>query len=460
MSQDFLKDLALLSDWMEHYRENIKNYPVMSQAQPNDLLKKLPLSPPLESQPFEKTFAEFQEKILPGITHWQHPKFFAYFPSNSSPPSVLAEMLIATLGVQGMSWITSPAATELEIRMMEWLREAFGLSSDFSGLIQDSASASTMTAMIVARERATDFTVNEQGMSGQNLVAYCSVEAHSSIEKAAKMIGLGRKNLRLVPVNENLEMRTDLLEEYIEADIAQGLKPFFVVGAFGTTSTTAVDNLDQIAVLAQKYRLWFHVDAAYAGSALILPEMRGLAQSIDAADSIVVNPHKWLMTTFDCSAFFIKDKNSLIRSFSILPEYLKTSGDTEEVVNFRDWGPGLGRRFRSLKLYFVLQSYGIAGLQKILRRHIHLSQKLESWIAADKRFEICAKRNFNLVCFRLKSTDQANADLLHKLNSSGRMFLSHTKIKGQYVIRLVVGQTDVQELDIREAWDEILSAAF
>jgi aromatic-L-amino-acid/L-tryptophan decarboxylase len=454
MENDFYSAAQKITEWMNRYQQEVEKYPVLSQAQPGDILKQLPLAPPEAAEPFERIFADFEKIILPGITHWQHPAFFGYFPSNSSPPSILAEMLIASLGVQGMSWCTSPAATELEVRMMEWLRQAFGLPADFSGVIQGSASDSTLAAMVTARERATNFLSNEEGLDGRRLVSYCSAEAHSSIEKAAKIIGLGRCSLRKIPVNARFEMRTDLLEKALEEDKRSGLQPFFVVGAFGTTGSTAVDNLEAIGAVARKHGLWFHVDAAYSGSALVLPEIRPLARGIETADSVVVNPHKWLMTTFDCSSFFVRDRDALVRSFAILPEYLKTA-EAEPVTNFRDWGPGLGRRFRSLKLWFVLRWFGVQGLRNLLRGQIRLAARLEAMIAEDPGFELMAPREFNLVCFRKKGSDEENLQLMGKLNASGELFLTHTKLNGCVALRLVLGQTTVDERHMLAAWAKI-----
>lgn len=458
MQEDYKEALKLVSQWMADYHDKVESFPVLSQVKPGDILNQLPRYPDQTSVSFEKIFNDFKSIIMPGLTHWQHPKFFGYFPANSSPPSVLAEMLIASMGVQGMSWATSPAATELEIRVLEWLRDLLGLSSHFTGVIQDSASSSTLIAMIVAREKISNFQINENGYLDHQLVAYCSDEAHSSIEKAAKIIGLGRKNLRKIPVNEWQEMDIDILEQFILEDIQSGKKPFFITGVFGTTGSTAIDPLNKISVIAKKYQLWLHIDAAYAGAALMLPEMRLLAEGINEADSIVVNPHKWLFTTFDCSTFFIRDKDLLVRSFSLLPEYLKTP-EGDSVTNFRDWGLGLGRRFRSLKLWFVIRWYGKEGIQNMLRTHIEIAQKLESWIQEHPLFEVAAQRHFNLVCFRLKAGEAINMQLLQILNESGHLFLTHTKLNGKVVLRMVVGQTDVQERHVKEAWQRIIKTA-
>lgn len=446
--------IAATSDWMVNYQRNVSSYPVLSQVSPGEVLAKLPRAPNDEAEPFEQIMADFESIIVPGITHWQHPRFFGYFPSNSSPPSVVAEMLIAALGVQGMTWTTSPAATELEIRVMEWLRDMFGLPDAFSGVIQDSASSATMIAMLTARERATAFNSNVKGVGQPNLVAYCSAEAHSSVEKAARIIGIGSDNLRKVPVRGDQAIDVPALVALIEADKRAGLRPFFVVGAFGTTGTTAIDDLDDIARVAQQHGLWFHVDAAYAGAALILPEMRKLASGIGSADSIVVNPHKWLLTTFDCSAFFVRDVSALTRTLSIQPEYLRTHMGNA-VTDFRDWGLGLGRRFRSLKLWFVVKWYGTEGLQRLLRQHIELAKMFEGWVDAHADFQLITERKFNLVCFRMRAGDDENEQLLTRLNASGQMFLTHTKVDGTYVLRMVIGQTHVAAGDVRAAWELI-----
>ncbi len=435
----------LVIDWIKEYQAGVEKYPVLSKLKPGDLLNALPQSPPEDAQEFAKIFSDFKEQIIPGVTHWQHPQFFGYFPANTSPPSLLAEMLISALGVQGMSWITSPAATELEIRMMQWLGEAFGFGPEFKGVIQDSASSSTIIAMLVARDRAAQDQIGV-------LTAYCSQEAHSSIEKAAGIIGIGRKNLRKIPVNEKQEIKLDILKSTLEEDLKNGFIPFFLVGAFGTTSTTAVDNLKGLAEIAKSHSLWFHVDAAYAGSALILPEVRDMAEGISLADSIVVNPHKWLMTHFDCSAFFCKHPDLITASLGMTPEYLKTLG-AQDVTDYRDWSLGLGRRFRSLKLWFVLRWYGLSGLRQILSMHVALAQKLEHLILADSKFEMMAQRKFNLVCFRAKGSCAQNKALLESLNGGGRMFLTHTKVDGKFTIRWVTGQTDVREHHVLEAWE-------
>jgi aromatic-L-amino-acid decarboxylase len=449
---DFEAALHATTQWMLNYHRTVADQPVMSQVEPGDILKQLPESPNQLPIPYDQVLKAFEHTVIPGITHWQHPRFMAYFPSNSSPPSVLAEMLIASMGVQGMTWTTSPAATELEIRMMEWLREMFGLPNDFTGVIQDSASAATMTAMVVAREQATNFASHGEGDRTTRLVAYCSKEAHSSVEKAMRILGLGAANLRKIQTTTNLSINLHALRTQIESDLSRGLTPFFLVGAFGTTSTTAVDDLDGLAQVAKAHNMWFHVDAAYAGSALLLPEIRPLAKGIALADSVVVNPHKWLGVTFDCSAFFLKNPAALQRALSINPEYLRTHmGD--RVTDFRDWGLGLGRRFRSLKLWFVIQWYGVEGLQELLRGHIALATSLAQRIEDSERFELVAQRHFNLVCFRLIDSDEANESLLNALNATGEVYLTHTLVNGRYAMRLVTGQTQVSSADVDHVWE-------
>ncbi|APJ05089.1 pyridoxal phosphate-dependent decarboxylase family protein [Silvanigrella aquatica] len=456
VTHNLTDSINLVSDWIGYYNENIHKLSVLPKVEFGEILNQLPKNPEEFPEDFKKIFEDFKTIILPGITHWQHPKFFAYFPSNTSPPSLLAEMVICALGVQGMSWVTSPAATELEICVMDWLRKMIGLPSCFTGVIQDSASSSTMIAMTVAREKISNFTTNKTGIQDLKLVAYCSVDAHSSVEKSAKIIGIGSDNLRKIPINQKQQMDIEILKRTIEDDIKNGFKPFFIVGTFGTTSSASIDPLQEIAQLSKNYGIWFHVDAAYAGSALILPEIREMAIGICEADSIVFNPHKWLFTSFECSAFFIRNKNELLNTFEILPEYLKTN-DSKAVVNFRDWGLGLGRKFRSLKLWFVIRWYGIQGLQNMIRSHIEYAKKLENIIKEDNRFEFMANRYFALICFRLKGSDELNYKFMDKINKSGKLYLSHTKLNEKFVLRLSLGQTNLTEKNVIEAWQDILS---
>jgi aromatic-L-amino-acid decarboxylase len=466
-SNDFRKHGRLLVDWMAEYLESVEGFPVKAGVEPKDILNNLPALPPEQGEPFGRIFDDFKSIVLPGVTHWQHPSFFAYFPANASPPSILAEMLTACLGLQCMSWVTSPAATELEERMMEWLRAMLQLPQQFTGCIQDTASTATLCALLSARERATGYQINELGFPRDQLfTAYCSSQAHSSVEKAVKIAGLGRRQLRLIGVDENYAMDPELLSQAIEMDLAEGRRPLFVVAAIGTTSSTAIDPLKDIAAICRRHRVWLHVDAAFAGTAAILPEFQWMLNGVEDADSLVFNPHKWMFTNFDCSAYFVKDKESLVRTFEILPEFLKTAEDGR-VNNYRDWGIQLGRRFRALKLWFVIRNYGVTGLQQLIRKHIAMAQQLAEWLSSSKDFELLAPVPLNTICFRYKpsgvqATDdlnRINKDLLERLNATGRIYMTHTKLAGVYALRTVIGQTAVEQRHVREAWDLIQSMA-
>lgn len=463
-SDEFRANAHTLVDWMADYLRDVEQYPVKSTVKPGEILAKLPASPPEQGEPFAEIFADFQKTIMPGITHWQHPLFSAYFPANSSPPSVLAEMLTATLGAQCMIWETSPAAAELEERCMEWLQELIGLPGEFVGVIQDTASTATLSALLSARERASGFTANHTGLyDSPRYVVYASQEAHSSIDKAVRIAGLGTDNLRKIPVDESYALKPEALLEAIKHDRAQGLVPLCIIASLGTTSSTAVDPIAEIGRIARNENLWLHVDAAYAGSALILPELRGYLEGIETVDSFVFNPHKWLFTNFDCSAYFVQDKAALIRTFEILPEYLKT-GHASEVNNYRDWGVPLGRRFRALKLWFVMRSYGAEGLRTRIRQHITWAQQFRSWVEASPDFEVLAPSPFGLVCFRFAppgtteaERDELNAALKERINASGELYLTHTKLNDRYVLRMVIGQTEVTLAHIEKAWAIIQS---
>ena len=457
-------------DWIADFYENIESYPVLSPLKPGEVKKKLPLSPPIEGEEMGRIFDDFQKIILPGVTHWQHPSFFAYFPANSSMPSVLAEMLTAALGAQCMVWQTSPAGTELEEIVMEWLRKMIGLPEGFTGVIQDTASTATLCALLCARERSTGFSVNSRGFypdkEAQRLAVYTSTEAHSSIEKGVKIAGFGRENLRFVPVDEEFRMIPEELEKAIEKDRAEGVTPCCVIAALGTTSSLALDPLRAIGEITRREGVWLHVDAAMAGSAAILPEKRYIMDGAELCDSFVFNPHKWLFTNFDCSAFFVRDPGHLVRTFSINPEYLKTSVDME-VKNFRDWGIQLGRRFRALKLWFVIRSFGVKGLQEKIREHIRIAEEFAGWVREDPRFELVAPVSLNLVCFRYNPAgsklsedelERINRELLEELNLSGKLFLTHTKLAGKYTLRLCTGQTSTSLKHVREAWERIRTA--
>jgi len=450
-------------DWVADYLDRVDQYPVLSRVKPGEIKAGLPLEPPLQAEPMEKIFADFREAILPGITHWQHPGWFGYFPANNSPASVLAEILTAGLGSQCMVWQTSPAAAELEDRVLDWLRRMIGLPEGMAGVIQDTASTATLCALLSAREKTTRFDSNQTGFKG-GLTVYASDQTHSSIEKGVKIAGYGIDNLRLIPTDDAYAMIPEKLETAIARDKSGGLTPACVVATIGTTSSTAVDPLAAIGRICRRQGVWLHVDAAFAGSACILPEMKGHLEGAEFMDSFVMNPHKWLFTNFDCSAYFVKDPGALVRTFEIHPEYLKTGVDAH-VRNYRDWGIPLGRRFRALKLWFVIRSYGVEGLQAMLREHIRLARLFKSWVEKDRRFELLAPVPFSLVCFRFndgrgdEGLNVVNRKLLDRINADGRVFLTHTSLRGRFALRMAIGQRTTQERHVREAWEIITRSA-
>jgi len=464
--EDFRKHAHELVDWIAGYMENVENYPVKSQVAPGEIFRKIPDSPPIQAESFESFMKDLDDIIMPGISHWQSPNFFAYFPANVSPPSILAEMLISALGAQCMIWETSPAAAELEEKVMNWLREMIGLPANFEGVIQDTASTATLTAILTAREKATGFSVNEEGFSQvQTLRVYCSEQTHSSIEKAVKIAGMGRKNLVKIPVRDDYSMDPLKLKEAIEFDKKSGYKPVCVIATLGTTGTTAVDPLRAIGEICKENGTYLHVDAAMSGTALILPEYQWMLDGREFIDSFVFNPHKWMFTNSDCSAYFVKDASALIRTFEILPEYLKTR-TRGKVNDYRDWGVPMGRRFRALKLWSVIRSYGVEGLQKKIREHITISKKLSDLIAAEPDFELLAPVVVSVVCFRYrpagydeKQINQINEILNHRLNDSGKIYLTHTVLKGKYTLRMVTAQTNVTIEHAEKAWSLILETA-
>lgn len=461
---EFRKNAHQLVDWVADYLENIEQYPVKSQVAPREVYNKLPNEIPEQGEHFVDIFKDFEEKIIPGMTHWQHPSFFAYFPANSSYPSLLAEMLMSALGAQCMIWETSPAAAELEEKMMLWLQQLMGIPSSFEGVIQDTASTATLCAILTAREHYTNYQVNVRGFQSEKFTIYCSAHTHSSIDKAVKIAGLGSQNIRKVTVDDAFALDPKALEQAIQQDIAKGYTPLCVIAAVGTTSSTAIDPIKAIGEICQRYKVWLHVDAAYVGTATMLPEKRWVIEGLELADSYVFNPHKWMFTNFDCTAYFVKNKEALIRTFEILPEYLKTKSDGQQVNNYRDWGVPLGRRFRALKLWFVMRSFGTEGLQAKIRGHIQLAKDLAKVIKKRKDFEILAPVDFNLICFRYCPThmkneeelNQLNAQILHSINNSGKAYLTHTKLNGKYTLRLVIGQTNVTQKQVDAVWNLIL----
>lgn len=466
-AEEFRSHAHAMVDWMADYMSEVENFPVRAQTAPGDIAATLPASPPDKPEAMAEIFADFKSKVLPGITHWQHPSFFAYFPANSSPPSVLAEMLTASLGAQCMLWQTSPAATEMETLMMEWLRQMTGLPQGLHGVIQDSASGAILCALLTARERATGWKANTDGMAAApTLVAYTSEQAHSATEKGAKIAGYGKANVRLIETDEAFAMRPDALRAAIEADLAAGRVPACVVASMGTTGVGAVDPLGAIGKICREHGIFFHVDAAWGGSALILPEERWMADGVELVDSFVFNPHKWLMTNFDCSAHYVRDPDALIRTLSILPEFLK-SREQGEIIDYRDWSVPLGRRFRALKLWFVIRSYGVEGLREILRRHIALAREAKGWVADAPDFEIVAPRSLSLFNFRYRPTgvedpeelDRLNEALLHGLNDEGSTYFTQNRVRGRYAIRWAIGQTNTESRHVEAAWKTIQDLA-
>jgi aromatic-L-amino-acid decarboxylase len=452
-----------LVDWIVDYHERIESLPVLSRVEPGEIRKRLPASPPETGESFEAMMRDVEEIVLPGITHWQSPSFFAYFPSNSSGPSILGELLSAGLGIQGMIWATSPAATELETHVLDWLVDMLGLPAGFKstseggGVIQDTASSAVLCALLAARERATSNRSNQEGCRGE-LVAYTSTQAHSSIEKAAKIAGIGSANVRLVAVDESFAMSAPALEERIRADREAGRKPFFVTATVGTTSSNAIDPLPTIGRICRENGLWLHVDAAMSGTAALCPELRHIQDGVEHADSYSFNPHKWMFTNFDCDCFWVRKRKELIDALSILPEYLRNEATSSgAVIDYRDWHVPLGRRFRALKLWFVIRHYGVEGLRHHVRRHVELAQMFASWVREDSRFELAAPVPLNLVCFRHRGGDAANEDLLKKLNASGKLYLTHTKLDSRYTLRMSIGQTNTEERHVRAAWELIQS---
>ncbi len=462
-TQEFRRHAHELVDWMADYIENVRDLPVVPKTEPGDIRNRLPGSPPEKGEPFDSLVRDFKDLILPGMTHWNHPGWFAYFPANNSPPSILAEMLTATIGAQCMSWQTSPAATELEQVVMEWLRRMLGMPEGFTGVIQDTASTSTLVALLCARERVTEYTFARRGGAAEGadrFTVYASTEAHSSIDKGVKLAGLGLDRLRRIAVDDHYALVPDALEEAIGTDRAAGFRPTCVVGVIGSTSSSALDPIRPIGEICRKHSVWFHVDAAYAGTAAVLPEKRFMMDGIELADSFVFNPHKWMFTNFDCSAYFVRDVDALLHTFSMTPEYLKTARDAE-VANFRDWGIQLGRRFRALKLWFVIRSYGVEGIREIVRRHIALAEEFAGWVDAHPGFERMAPVPLGLVCFRYRprgvDLDDSNLDglnraLLAAVNDAGRVHLSHTVLGGRYALRMSIGQLYTTRAEVAEAW--------
>ncbi len=452
-----------LVDWIADYLEGVERHPVAATVAPGDIRAQLPAHPPTAPEPFAAVLADLDRVILPGITHWQHPSFFAYFPCNSSYPSILGELAAAGLGVNGMLWATSPAATELETLMLDWMAELLGLPDRFrstpgpgAGMIQGTASEATLCAILAARERATAGAGNHLG-GRTPLVAYTTEHAHSSVEKGIRIAGIGDANLRKVAVDATGAMRPEALAAAVQADRSAGLVPFLVVATVGTTSSMAVDPVAAIGRLCRAEGLWLHVDGAMAGIAALCPELRWVNDGLELADSYCTNPHKWMGVNFDCDTFWVADRHALIDALSILPEYLKTAaGEQGAVIDYRDWQIPLGRRFRALKLWFAIRTEGPATWQAMIRRHLALTDELLGWILADERFELAAPRSLNLVCLRVAggdaAADAATEALLARVNASGRALLTRTVLDGRPAIRVCIGARTTRRHHVEGLW--------
>jgi aromatic-L-amino-acid decarboxylase len=464
-SDEFRRHGHAVVDWIADYRDRIESFPVLSQVKPGEVRAALPASAPLHGEPFAALLKDVEKIILPGVTHWQSPNFFAYFPSNNSAPSILGDLLSSGLGVQGMLWSTSPACTELETHVLDWLVPMLGLPEKFlssstgGGVMQDTASSAVLCALLAGRERATSFTSNEKGCDGR-LIAYASTQTHSSLEKAAMITGIGRTNLRLIEVDKDFAMRPAALARQIETDKSAGLIPCFVCATVGTTSSNAIDPVPQIGRICRQHNLWLHVDAAMSGTAALCPEFRHIHNGVELVDSYCFNPHKWMFTNFDCNCFWVADRKALIRTLSIQPEYLRNQAtESGAVIDYRDWHIQLGRRFRALKLWFVIRHYGVEGLQYHIHRHVQLARQFADWVKNDDRFKLAAPVPLNLVCFRHKGGDAVNQTIMECLNHSGDLYLTHTKLDGKLTLRLCVGQTNTQERHVERAWRRIREEA-
>ncbi len=461
-SEEFRKFGKEVVDWIADYLKNPEKYPVFPQVKPGDIKKQLPASPPSLPEKMDPILKDFNKIILPGMTHWNHPGFHAYFSISGSAPGILGEMLSSALNINGMLWRTSPSATELEEVVLDWLRQMLGLPSEFRGVITDCGSASNLIALAAAREEI-QMHIREEGLAGRNdmprLRIYCSDQTHSSVEKAAIVLGIGHNGVRKISTDSEFRMKTDELAVAIKEDKNNSWLPFAVVATVGTTSTTSIDPIPAIADICQREKIWLHVDGAYGGMAAIVPEMRGVLDGCERADSFVTNPHKWLFTPIDCSALYTRHVDILKRAFSLIPEYLTTSDG--EVNNYMDWGVQLGRRFRSLKLWFVIRSFGVEGIISQLREHCRLARVLASWIDEDKDFERLATVPFSVICFRYHpkeisdemKLEQFNVKIIDQVNATGEAFLSHTKLNNRYTIRIAIGNISTTEKHIKQVWE-------
>lgn len=456
-----------LIDWLADYRADVANGPVRAAAQPGEIRASLPAEPPREAEPFDVIMGDFAAKLMPGITHWQHPRFFGYFPANAELSSVLADLLGTGLGVLGLNWQACPALTELEELACDWMRQMVGLSGAWSGVIHDTASTATLVALLCARERATNFALARGGLQAEPkpLVVYVSTQSHSSVEKAALLAGFGRDNVRAVATDDAFALRPDALEDAIRTDRARGMKPCAVVATSGTTASTAFDPIDPIADLAAKYDLWLHVDAAMAGCAMILPEMRPLWAGVERADSLVFNPHKWLGAVFDCSLYYVRDPQHLVRVMSTSPSYLQTQADGR-AKNYRDWGVPLGRRFRALKLWTLIRSEGVSGLQCRLRRDLSNAKWLAEQVAATPNWQVTAPVALQTVCtlhtppgLEGAALDAHTQRWAERVNASGAAYLTPAVVGGRWVVRVSVAGLTTERADVEAGWHAMRAAA-
>jgi aromatic-L-amino-acid decarboxylase len=454
-------------DWVADYRERVASLPVMSRSTPGDVKAQLPASPPRTAEPFAAILADVERVVLPGLSHWQHPRFFGYFPSNGELASVLGDYLSTGLGVLGLSWQSSPALTEVEEVATDWMRQMIGLSPTWSGVIQDTASSSTLVALICARERTSEFSLARAGLQAEAspLVVYASEHSHSSVTKAALLAGFGRENIRLVPTDERYAMRADALAQAVRDDLAAGRRPCAVVATSGTTTTTAFDPLEAVAAVAAEHGLWMHVDAAMAGSAMILPECRALWQGIEGADSLVLNPHKWLGTAFDCSLYYVRDPQHLVRVMSTNPSYLQSAVDGR-VKNLRDWGIPLGRRFRALKLWCLVREQGVEGLQRRLRRDLDNARWLAAQVASEPQWRVLAPVALQTLCLRHEpahlegeALDRHTLAWAERVNASGEAYVTPATLDGRWMVRVSVGALGTEREHVAELWDLLRAEA-
>jgi aromatic-L-amino-acid/L-tryptophan decarboxylase len=459
--EEFRKYGHQLIDWIADYRAHLADLPVRSQVEPGAVRAQLPSVPPAQPEPFEGIFADLEEIILPGLSHFQHPSFFGYFPSNGDLSSVLGDYMSTGLGVLGLSWQSSPALTELEEVVTDWMRQMIGLSDSWSGVIQDTASSCTLVALLCAREKVSQYSLARGGLQGEEhpLIVYVSSHSHSSVEKAALLAGFGRDNLHMVPADENYAMKPDALEQAIEADLGRGLVPCAVVATTGTTTTTALDPIAAIAAVARRYGLWLHVDSALAGSAMILPECRWMWDGIEGADSLVLNPHKWLGAAFDCSLYYVRDPQHLVRVMSTNPSYLQSTVDSK-VKNLRDWGIPLGRRFRALKLWCLIREQGVEGLQARLRRDIANAQWLAEQVRSAPDWRVLAPVPLQTVCVRHEPTglegealDKHTLAWVERVNNSGGAYLTPATLDGRWMVRVSIGSLTTEHRHVEALWE-------